>query len=106
MMALVEDTSRPHRPLQLLFTVAEEVGLEGANGLDPLMLTAKTLLNLDSEEDPTLTVGCAGSTATWIEISLPRQNVEPGAASASLRCSTDDPCDCIPGGCARCNPPR
>ena len=35
MMALVEDESLPHGPLELLMTVAEEVGLEGANGLDP-----------------------------------------------------------------------
>ena len=34
MMALVDDASLPHGPLQLLMTVAEEVGLEGANGLD------------------------------------------------------------------------
>src|SRR3954453_22497084 len=62
MMALVEDESLPHGPLELLMTVAEEVGLEGANGLDGTMLDGAVLLNLDSEEDGRLTVGCAGST--------------------------------------------
>ena len=37
MMALVEDESLPHGPLELLMTVAEEVGLEGANALDPAL---------------------------------------------------------------------
>ncbi|HET6850246.1 MAG TPA: beta-Ala-His dipeptidase [Gaiellales bacterium] len=72
MMALAEDVSLPHGPLELLMTVAEEVGLEGANGLDGSMLTGSVLLNLDSEEDGRLTVGCAGSTDTWIRIERPR----------------------------------
>ena len=60
MMALVEDESLPHGPLELLMTVAEEVGLEGANALDPALVTGSILVNLDSEEDGRLTVGCAG----------------------------------------------
>src|ERR1044072_8610640 len=51
MMALVEDESLPHGPLELLMTVAEEVGLEGANDLDPALVTGSILLNLDSERD-------------------------------------------------------
>src|SRR5690349_20834885 len=51
MMALVEDPSLPHGPLQLLMTVAEEVGLEGANGLDPSLVNGTILVNLDSEEE-------------------------------------------------------
>ena len=51
MMALVDDPSLPHGPLELLMTVAEEVGLEGANGLDPKLVTGSILVNLDSEED-------------------------------------------------------
>src|SRR4249919_4267677 len=72
MMALVEDESIPHGPLELLMTVAEEVGLEGANALDGSVLTGGTLINLDSEEDGVLTVGCAGSTDTWIRVDAPR----------------------------------
>jgi dipeptidase D len=68
MMALVEDASLPHGPLELLMTVAEEVGLEGANGLDGSLVTGSILLNLDSEEDGKLTVGCAGSTDTWVRL--------------------------------------
>jgi dipeptidase D len=72
MMALVEDESLAHGPLELLMTVAEEVGLEGANALDGTLLTGSTLINLDSEEDGVLTVGCAGSTDTWIRVDAPR----------------------------------
>ena len=73
MMALVEDESLPHGPLELLMTVAEEVGLEGANALDGSLVTGAILINLDSEEDGALTVGCAGSTDTWIRIDGARE---------------------------------
>jgi dipeptidase D len=84
MMALVEDESLPHGPLELLMTVAEEVGLEGANALDGSLLTGSTLINLDSEEDGTLTVGCAGSTDTWIRIDAPRAASSPDAVTLSI----------------------
>ena len=78
MMTLVEDESVPHGPLELLMTVAEEVGLEGANALDGSLLTGSTLINLDSEEDGVLTVGCAGSTDTWVRVDAPRDACPPG----------------------------
>ena len=87
MMALVEDESLPHGPLELLMTVAEEVGLEGANALDGSLLTGSILVNLDSEEDGTLTVGCAGSTDTWIRIDAPRAEAAPGAVTLSVTVS-------------------
>ena len=70
MMALAEDPSLPHGPLELLMTVGEEVGGEGvgASGLDPSLVTGTTLLNLDSEEDGKLTVGSASSTDTSIRV--------------------------------------
>jgi dipeptidase D len=63
-------------------TVAEEVGLEGANALDGSLLAGSALLNLDSEEDGVLTVGCAGSTDTWIRIGAERAS--PAAGSVAL----------------------
>src|SRR5512134_3913481 len=84
MMALVEDESIPHGPLELLMTVAEEVGLEGANALDGSLLTGATLINLDSEEDGVLTVGCAGSTDTWIRVDEAREACSPDAVTLSL----------------------
>ena len=84
MMTLVEDESISHGPLELLMTVAEEVGLEGANALDGSLLTGATLINLDSEEDGTLTVGCAGSTDTWIRVDAPRAACSPDAVTLSV----------------------
>jgi dipeptidase D len=87
MMALVEDESLPHGPLELLMTVAEEVGLEGANALDPALITGSILLNLDSEEDGRLTVGCAGSTDTWIRIEGAREQPVDDAATLAVTVS-------------------
>jgi dipeptidase D len=87
MMALVEDESLPHGPLELLMTVAEEVGLEGANALDPALVTGSILVNLDSEEDGKLTVGCAGSTDTWVRIEAPRAEASAGAVALSVAVS-------------------
>ncbi len=87
MMTLVDDPSLPHGPLELLMTVAEEIGLEGANGLDGSMLSGSVLLNLDAEEDGRLTVGCAGSTDTWVRISRPREACDAGAATFAVTVS-------------------
>ena len=58
-------------------TTAEEVGLEGAKSVDGSVFTGRMLLNLDSEEDGTLTVGCAGSTDTFLRIDAPREQAAP-----------------------------
>jgi dipeptidase D len=60
MMALAEDETIAHPPLELLLTVEEEFGLTGADNLDPILVSGKTLINLDSEDEGALTVGCAG----------------------------------------------
>ena len=84
MIALAESSSLPHGPLELLMTVGEEVGGEGvgASGLDPSLVTGKTLLNLDSEEDGKLTVGSASSTDTSIRVEKPRERVRAGRGDA------------------------
>jgi dipeptidase D len=87
MMALAEDTSLPHGPLELLMTVAEEVGLEGANAFDGSLVEGRILVNLDSEEDGKLTVGCAGSTDTWIHVDAPREAASPEAATLAVTVS-------------------
>ena len=89
MMALAEDDAAPHGPLELLMTVVEEVGIagEGANGLDPSLVTGSVLLNLDSEEDGRLTVGSASSTDTSIRVERPRAACPPGAITLSVAVS-------------------
>jgi dipeptidase D len=74
-MAMIDDPPEHHGPIELLFTIDEERGLTGAANLDPNMLTAKTLLNLDSEEEGTVTVGCAGGGDAVIELPIRKQSV-------------------------------
>ena len=81
MLAVAEDGDAPHGPLELLMTVQEEVGLAGAFGLDPELIRGTVLLNLDSEEDASLTVGCAGGADTLVTFRAPRAP----AAGAALR---------------------
>jgi dipeptidase D len=69
MMLLVEDESVKHPPLELLLTVEEEMGVVGADNLDPSLLSGKTLINLDSETKGVFTVGCAGGGS--VNITLP-----------------------------------
>jgi dipeptidase D len=57
----VAEADMPNRvPLELLFTIDEETGLNGALDLDPAIVQGRQLLNLDSEEDGVFTIGCAG----------------------------------------------
>lgn len=53
-----------HPTLECLFTVEEETGLTGAKGFDCSKITAKRMINLDSEEENTVTAGCAGGVRT------------------------------------------
>lgn len=63
-MAVLLDDTLVHGPIQALFTVNEEQGLTGANGLQPGFVTGDILLNLDSEEHGQLVIGCAGGKVT------------------------------------------
>jgi dipeptidase D len=67
-LALVEE-KLPHPKLELLFTVDEETGLTGANGLQPGFITGKYLINLDGE-NKSLIVGCAGGENAVITMKL------------------------------------
>jgi dipeptidase D len=63
-LAVMEDKSVQHGPLEFLFTVDEETGLTGANHLQPGFLQSRILLNLDSEDEGELYVGCSGGRDT------------------------------------------
>lgn len=59
-MAVLADNTLKHGPLEALFTVDEEVGMDGAFGLKPGLIKGEVLLNCDSEKEGELFVGCAG----------------------------------------------
>jgi dipeptidase D len=59
-LATIYENDLEHPPLELLFTIDEETGLNGALGLDTSIIKAKKMLNLDTEEWGSLYIGCAG----------------------------------------------
>ena len=59
-MGLLASSNIPHPPIEALFTIDEETGMTGAINLQPGLLDASMMLNLDTEEDNELTIGCAG----------------------------------------------
>lgn len=63
-MAVMADDTLVHGPLEALFTVNEEIGLEGAQNISKDMIKGDMLLNLDSEDDGEVFVGCAGGIDT------------------------------------------
>jgi dipeptidase D len=81
-MQAIAESEGDHGPLELLFTTAEEVGLEGAGELDGRALRGRLLLNLDGEEEGVLTIGCAG--ATDASIGLARARTATSASGSGL----------------------
>ena len=78
-MALVEDAALVHPSLELLFTVLEEAG-GGANFLKPGFVQGKVLVNLDSEDEGTFVIGCAGGQTTTMHLPLEFQAATQTAA--------------------------
>ncbi len=82
-LALAESDDTEHGPLELLFTVDEEVGLVGAGSLQPGFVKGRTLINLDSEEIGEVYIGCAGGGDSII--TLPVDTVEAPAGTKSYK---------------------
>ncbi len=77
-LALLEDDKLRHGPLELLFTVDEESGLTGASHLETDFLQGRTLLNLDSEEEGSFFIGCAGGGDTELTLPVERLPTDEG----------------------------
>ena len=75
-LALLSDPTLSHPKLECIITTEEETGMGGAHGLDPTPLTGKRLLNIDSEEEGILTVGCAGGETYGVEFPLSYEEAE------------------------------
>ncbi len=74
-MALMDDTTIPHPPLEVIITVDEEIGMLGADVIDLSMLKGRTLINLDSEEEGIFTVSCAGGATATLTLPCERRAV-------------------------------
>ncbi|MBK9090278.1 MAG: aminoacyl-histidine dipeptidase [Holophagales bacterium] len=84
-LALLESKDLAHPPLECLFTIDEETGLTGANALTSDFLSATRMLNLDTEEEGAIYVGCAGGLDTMAATKIAR--VAPAAGASPYRIS-------------------
>ena len=84
-LAIMEDKTLEHGPLELLFTIDEETGLTGAQNLKPDFLESRTLMNLDSEEEGALYVGCSGGRDSIGTFKVTFEGAPKNAAAFSLR---------------------
>lgn len=84
-LAIMEDESVEHPPMEYLFTVDEETGLTGAAGLSKDFVKGRILLNLDSEEEGALYIGCAGGKHTILRRKIDWENVPSGKKSFKIK---------------------
>lgn len=77
-MAVLTDNQIKHGPVECLFTVDEETGLTGAAALEPGFISGKIILNLDSEDDGEIFIGCAGGIDTIIHFNYSKNAIPSG----------------------------
>lgn len=70
MLSIMDDASLVHPAIELLFTVDEETGLTGAQMIEPGFISGRTLINLDSDDEKELCIGCAGGLDTHLSLPL------------------------------------
>ncbi len=83
-LAVLSSTDLSHGPIECLFTVDEESGLSGAFALKPGFLTGNILLNLDSEDEGELFIGCAGGIDTVGTLKYTPNALPSGSFAAKL----------------------
>lgn len=83
-LAILEAGNIEHGPLECLFTVDEETGLTGAFNLEKGFVKSRILLNLDSEDDGELFIGCAGGIDTLITLPFTKEVAESDLATFRL----------------------
>lgn len=82
--ALLESTTISHGPLEALFTIDEERGMTGALGLAPDLLVGKYLINLDTENEQELCIGCAGGIDASATVEPVWERCHKGSAAYSI----------------------
>ncbi|HDJ34506.1 MAG TPA: aminoacyl-histidine dipeptidase [Bacteroidetes bacterium] len=86
-MTVLESKDLQHGPIEALFTVDEETGMTGAFGLKPGWLRGDILINMDSEDEGELYVGCAGGTNANMELTCREEPVPEGHRALQLTIS-------------------
>lgn len=83
-MAILEATDLVHGPIEVLMTADEETGMTGANGLKPGVLKGDILMNLDSEDEGELYIGCAGGVNTNIVFNYTEESIPAGMVAFKI----------------------
>nr|WP_321407917.1 aminoacyl-histidine dipeptidase [uncultured Carboxylicivirga sp.] len=83
-MAVLQAADIEHGPVEALITMDEEAGMTGANALKPGLLQGDILLNMDSEDEGELYVGCAGGTNASVEFKYTEEDVTEGSVAYKL----------------------
>ncbi len=86
-LAILEADNMVHGPIEALFTIDEETGLTGAFGIKPDLLKGRVLINLDSEDEGQLFIGCAGGKDTVARLPLIFEKAPAGWPSYEVRIS-------------------
>ena len=84
-LAILDSDTIAHPPIEALFTVDEEVGMGGANAVDMSLLKGKFLLNIDSDTEGTITVGCAGGFRKTISLPVERETMSGDILHVNLQ---------------------
>lgn len=84
-LALLDSKDLPHPALEVLITSDEEMGMTGAQNLDVSMLSSKTLINIDTEEEGELYVSCAGGARGVFEVKIKKENVSLNGLHLKVR---------------------
>lgn len=85
-LALLE-SDLPTGRLECVFTISEETGMDGAEAMKEGFFTGKTLINLDSEDEGQMFIGCAGGVTTEAEYHFKNEELKPGAVKCRLMIS-------------------
>ena len=86
-LAAITDPNLPHPAIECLFTVNEETGLTGAMKLKDGMLKAKKLINIDSEDDGQIFIGCAGGIDTLAKMHYEKSQITNHKSQIAIRLS-------------------
>ncbi|MBE7630005.1 aminoacyl-histidine dipeptidase [Tenacibaculum piscium] len=83
-MAILEASDIAHPAIEALFTIDEETGMTGAMGLDAGILKGEILLNLDTEDDDEISMGCAGGVDVTATRKYPQENTPENTTAFSI----------------------
>lgn len=83
-MSILQSKDVEHGPIEALFTIDEETGMTGANGLKPGLLDGNILINMDSEDEGEIYIGCAGGVNTNIKFVYKEESVPANAGAFKI----------------------